>query len=106
VNVLDGFHINAHEPSNGLIATDLAVGGDAAPRVLRVDYPPGELRRFAFAEEPIRVYEGTVTIGVNFDAPPSPTQPLRFTLTYQPCDDNACLPPVRKGIELRSRPAG
>jgi hypothetical protein len=103
VTVLDGFHLNAHEASAGLIGTDLTVGGDAAQRVTRIDYPPGELRRFGFADEPIRVYEGKVSIVVNFTAPQPPSQRLQLMLTYQPCDEMACLPPVRKGIELQSR---
>ena len=37
-----------------------AGGGDHIE--LSVDYPPGKSRTFAFADRPIRVYEGTVKL--------------------------------------------
>jgi thiol:disulfide interchange protein len=79
-----------------LIATDLAVVGVEA----EVDYPRGIDRRFAFADQPIRVYEGEITLPVRFNSAP----PDRITLrvTYQPCTDTTCLPAVTKQVELVS----
>jgi hypothetical protein len=73
--------------------------GDAA-REANVDYPPGEEQRFAFATQPIRVYGGEVTFAVRVPSPPPKGQPLRMNLTYQACDDSACLPPVTKQLEV------
>jgi uncharacterized protein YyaL (SSP411 family) len=96
IEVLDGFHINAHEASAGLVPTKLAVVGVEGASV---DYPPGEERKFEFADQAIRVYEGTVTFAVRFPSPPA-TSKLTLRLTYQACNDFACLPPLTKQFEL------
>lgn len=100
LDVLDGFHINAHEAGKGLIPTTLSVS--QGPDLAGIDYPPGEERRFAFADAPIRVYDGTVTIAVRFKDEPLPADVLHLSLTYQACNESACLSPVTKRVELRS----
>ena len=89
-----GFHIQAHDAGEGLIATTLGV-----PEGASVDYPPGKETRLDFAEELVRVYEGTVTLRVTFAA--RPTQAIKLGLTYQACDASACLPVVTRAVELR-----
>jgi uncharacterized protein YyaL (SSP411 family) len=100
LEVLDGFHINAHEAGKGLVPTSLAVA--RGPDVAGIDYPPGEEQRFAFADAPIRVYDGSITIAVRFASAPSPGGTIQLSLTYQACDDSACLTPVTKRVELRN----
>ncbi|MDQ3441321.1 MAG: DUF255 domain-containing protein [Planctomycetota bacterium] len=100
LDVLDGFHINAHDAGKELVPTSLAVS--RGPDVAGIDYPPGEEQRFAFADEPIRVYDNTVLIAVRFTSTPSPEDVLQLSLTYQACDDSACLAPVTKRVELRN----
>jgi uncharacterized protein len=91
--IRQGFHIQAHDPGAGLVATNLAV-----PAAARVDYPPGEQRHVEFSAAPVRVYEGNVMLLVRFATPPQ--MPLRLGLTYQACDERACLPAVTKTIEV------
>jgi len=98
VSILPGFHINAHDASAGLLAAQLSVTGDAASAVTNIDYPPGELQRFAFSEAPIRVHTGDVIIVVTFNSPPSAA--ARLALYYQACDDTACFPPVTKQLDV------
>jgi hypothetical protein len=100
LDVLDGFHVNAQPASKGLIPTTLTFAD--APDVASIDYPPGEEQRFAFADEPIRVYSGSVMIAVRFKSEPLPADVLKLAVTYQPCDDSACLAPVTKRVELRT----
>ncbi len=100
LDVLDGFHINAHAAGKGLIPTTLVVSH--APDVAGIDYPQGEERRFAFAEESIRVYHGSITIAVRFTSEPLPADTLQLSVTYQACNDSACLSPVTKRLELRN----
>ena len=98
LHILDGFHINAHDTGGDvpLIATNLTADvPDAA-----IEYPPGEERRFAFSDKPIRVYSGDVTILLRFPKPPHPDSQVRLGLSYQPCDEAACLPPVTRQIEV------
>ncbi len=97
LGIADGFHINAHEPSAGLTGTLLSVTGDGAAAVVGVDYPPATEERFAFADEPVRVYAGAVTITVRF----STDRPaVRVALGYQACDDRTCLRPVTRPVPV------
>jgi len=69
------------------------------------------MKRFAFADQPISVYEGTVGIPVRITVPPTAASGrLRFpaTLRYQACNDRLCLPPVNTAaaIEVEVGPAG
>ncbi len=96
VTIAAGYHINAHNASAGLTATQLSVAGDAA--IASVDYPPGHEVTFAFAAEPIQVYAGDVTITVRFASEVATGTEVRLALTYQPCDDQACLPPATRQI--------
>ncbi len=99
LSILNGFHINAHETKSDipLIPTRLSVEGDERAKV---DYPPGEEQRFAFSEAPIRVYSGEAILAVELTSPRRKDQPLRLRLSYQACDEEACLPPVTQQIEL------
>lgn len=97
ISIADGFHINAHEPLKGLVATQLSVTSDSA-RVDRIDYPAAMLEQFPFAPEPMPVYGGTATIGVRFAE--APASVLQIALQYQACDDRACLPPITKTVDV------
>ena len=100
LNVLAGFHINAHEPGGDapLIPTTLTAdiaGGE-------IEYPPGEQRQFSFSASPIRVYAGEVIIKIQFSIPLKPESQLRLALSYQACDETACFPAVTKQIEVET----
>jgi uncharacterized protein YyaL (SSP411 family) len=103
LNILKGFHINAHQAAKGLTATDLSVSGDDIPPIESIDYPPGEDQGFAFSNSPIRVYSGTLAIAVRFRSPIPAGAKLKASLKYQACDDNACFPPAVKHMELPPR---
>ena len=69
----------------------------------RVVYPKGEAKKFAFADEPLSVYEGTLVVGAKLKV--APTVPpgsyaLKGKLTYQACNDHACLPPASVPVAL------
>jgi hypothetical protein len=98
LKILEPFHINAHEPTGELIATRLAVSGD--DDVATIDYPPGEQRRFAFSQAPLRVYAESVEFAVRFKSDMSGRPPIELALTYQACNDDACLPPVTKRFDV------
>ena len=100
VEILDGFHINAHDAGAGLVATSLAIGGVDAGDVAAVEYPVGERRRFEFSDEAIAIYEGSIEIGVRFRQPMR-GKSLAARLTYQACDEQTCLAAVTKQIEVQ-----
>jgi hypothetical protein len=95
LSVLHGFHVNAHAPSEGLVPTDLTIQGADLDEIV---YPPGEEQRFAFADHPVRVYTGEVLIEVRLRQ--KPAGPLTVRVRYQPCDDESCLAPVTKEIDV------
>ncbi|HEX8524957.1 MAG TPA: DUF255 domain-containing protein [Tepidisphaeraceae bacterium] len=100
VNVLEPFHINAHETIEGLVGTTITAAEGTA-EIEKVEYPPGEEQAFAFADEKLRVYSGKVVIVVRFKEAVQPGAPLRLRLTYQACDENSCLTPVTQTLEMR-----
>jgi hypothetical protein len=99
VEVMAGFHVNANVASQDLIPTSIAAAG---VEISDIHYPPGEVKKFPFAEEPIRVYEGAFTITLRFKQPPA-SDKLTVRLTYQACNEDSCLPPITKQFELVSR---
>ena len=107
LSILKGFHINAHDPQSGevpLIPTNLTVTDSyGAPADVTIDYPPGEEQAFGFTDKPIRVYSGDVVLALRFKAVMVGAGPLQLSLSYQPCDESACLPPVTKTVEVKAR---
>jgi uncharacterized protein len=101
VRIDGGFHINAHDTATGLMATQLSVGGDDAAEVEAIEYPLGEERTFAFQETPLHVYDGEITISVQFKKPQPAGSVVKMALMYQACNDTACLPPAVKQIEIQ-----
>jgi DsbC/DsbD-like thiol-disulfide interchange protein len=96
--VAAGFHINDHKPTlDYLIPTELKVDPSDHFTVKSVVYPKGTLKRFAFSDAPLSVYEGTVVVGMLLQAAPTVpagTYTLKAKFAYQACNDHACLPPT------------
>jgi uncharacterized protein YyaL (SSP411 family) len=89
LQILNPYHINAHDASEGMIPAELSVLG-AQPTA--IEYPHGQDE--PYGDRSIRVYHGQVSIMVRFAE--APTEPIRLRLRYQACDNSACLPEVRK----------
>ena len=92
-----GFHINANPASLPyLIPTSVSFAG-VTP--YRVNYPASVRFKPKFSDEPLDVYEGTVTITASFakgaldDAPA-----FHATVTAQACTDQICLPPAELAV--------
>lgn len=91
------WHTNSNQPTyDYLIPTQLEVEVPAGWGEPRVTYPAGHMATFAFADEPLSVYEGEAMIyaDVAIAADAAGTFELPFRLTYQACDDRSCLAPV------------
>jgi hypothetical protein len=97
--IADGYHINAHQAEKDLIATQLTIAGQ---EVESISYPEGERRRFPFADREIAVYSGAVTIAAKFRKSMTGQPPVRMGIAYQACDEQACLPPVTKQMEVNT----
>ncbi len=102
-----GYHINDHKPSlDYLIPTRVTFEGPPSFKVENVVYPHGTLRKFAFLDAPISVYEGEIHLGSILKVARSAKQGsyrLRGKLMYQACNDHACLPPTNVPFEVSVR---
>jgi len=108
VRVEDGWHINSNKPSfEYLIATRVEFEKDPATAGISLGepvYPAHVDRTFSFTDgKPLRVYEGTVLIGLTATAArdlAAGERRLRATLTAQACNDNSCLAPAKMPVEF------
>ncbi len=101
----DAWHSNAHEPTfDYLIPTAVAVTVPAGWEEAAVNYPDAVSRTFAFADQPLDVYEGRVVMIAEVPVPEaaSGSEVLQVAVTYQACDHDSCLAPVtvREDVEL------
>jgi thioredoxin:protein disulfide reductase len=97
--IAHGFHVNAHVPSEDyLIPTRIAADLPSGILLVETTYPRGVMRKFGFADKPLRVYENSFTVRMKLraasNAPIGP-QKIGLTLGYQACTEDACLPPVK-----------
>jgi suppressor for copper-sensitivity B len=98
VRVEDGWHVNSNTPTfDYLIPTklDLELPDGWAEETVR--YPRHEMQSFAFADQPLAVYDGEFVILSEIQVPASAAKgavPIRAALRYQACNDSQCLPPV------------
>ncbi|MFN7941220.1 MAG: thioredoxin family protein [Thermoanaerobaculia bacterium] len=106
----EGWHAQAHVPTyDYLIPTELTLVAPAGWTVGPVAYPPPAKYRFAFAQDPLDVYAGTVAMIVEVALPAGAgSGRIEATLRYQACDDKECLPPVETtaGVDLAVGAAG
>ena len=97
VRIDAGWHLNAHPASmQDLIPTSITFNADVPIEVLKVTYPEGEEVRFAFADQPLRVYEGEIVIRaqiqVKSEKIPAQAQ-IHAVVSHQACSDAVCLAP-------------
>jgi hypothetical protein len=96
--VAAGYHLNDHKPSlDYLIPTELKLEPSAEITVKDVVYPKGTLKKLAFADSALSVYEGTVVVGALLQvakAVPPGSYTVKGKFAYQACNDHACLPPA------------
>ncbi len=99
-----GWHVNSNPASfDYLIPTALEAEVPAGWPPAAVAYPPGKKLKFAFADEPLSVYDGRVVLIAKLAVPAGAaagTTNVLASVTYQACDDSSCLPPVTKEQEV------
>ena len=102
--IAPGFHINDHKPTlDYLIPTEWKIEPSGQVSVEKVVYPKGQMKKFAFSDTQLAVYEGALTVGallkVDRKARPG-TYALKGQFHYQACNDHACLPPKSVPVNL------
>ena len=96
LKVRKGWHINANPASlDFLVPTSLRITSEHPVETIEISYPPAKRVRFPFADGPLAVYAGEVTIPAILEIgryPPGGVR-LDLALEFQACDDTRCLPP-------------
>lgn len=97
LEITPGFHVNANPATfSYLIATEVQPGIVDGITVGKITYPAGVAQKFAFADQPLSVYEGKVTIPIPLTVAPDAKgqRMLPLKLRVQACDSEKCLPPA------------
>lgn len=112
MTIESGWHVNSDKPTfEYLIPTVLDLELPPGWADEKVQYPPAETQTFAFADQPLSVFDGEVVIEAEIRVPdnaPAGPVPVRASLRYQACNESQCLPPVtaKAEVELRIGPQG
>ena len=93
-----GWHVNSHTPKEDfLIPTEIRIKPAEGLELSPVKYPKHKETKFSFSDQPLAVYEGRTVFlvqgTVDAKAAPGP-RALTAVISYQPCNDNQCLPPA------------
>ncbi|HVN47210.1 MAG TPA: cytochrome c biogenesis protein CcdA [Bacteroidota bacterium] len=104
VTIANGWHINSHTPTfDYLIGTEITFQPNQKISVVDVHYPPGKKVLLGFAEQPIDLYEGTITLTASFKIMNDHefrSDTVRGILTAQACNNQTCLAPVNLDIVI------
>jgi hypothetical protein len=99
-----GYHINANPATFPyLIATEVQPGKVEGVSVGdKLSYPQPKMERFSFAETPLAVYEGSVTIPIPLTAAAGAKgqRTIPFKIRVQACDAEKCYPPANLDAAL------
>ena len=106
LKIAAGWHVNANPVGQeNLIPTTVVVDTDTAVEIVDIAYPKGRAARFEFSDRSLNVYEGSLTIPLQLKQKPRTlldrTVPIVLKLTYQLCNEMACLLPQTVDIPLK-----
>lgn len=109
VQINENWHINSNKPSDEfLIPTELRIEPSDEYKVSRIIYPEPTLKRLAFAEQPLAIFEGDFNIRLEGKILQTADSlvTVKGSLYYQGCNDQVCLPPTDLpfGLEIPIRP--
>ncbi len=102
--ITPGFHINSNQPTEAyLIPTVLKLEAIDQATIEAIKYPEAEFERFAFSEQPLSVYKGTIDFSVTLllsDRFPTGKNAIKGSISYQACNDNNCFAPTTEHFEI------
>ncbi|HKF45097.1 MAG TPA: cytochrome c biogenesis protein CcdA [Thermoanaerobaculia bacterium] len=99
-----GWHVNSHHPSEDyLIATSVTVDPAGGVAAGEPKYPEGMLKKFAFAEKPLSVYEGAFSITVPLQGS---AEKVTGAIEFQACSDTQCLAPASVRFQASAAAGG
>ncbi len=93
--ILAGYHVNSHTPNEDyLIPTAVKLEAPPGASAGAPAYPPGQMKKFSFAEKPLSVYEGAFTVTVPVSWTGTAAAAFAGTLDFQACNDTQCFAPA------------
>ena len=99
-----GYHLNANPPTFPYLkATELEIKPGDGITPGKVAYPAAIKGKFAFAEEPLAVYEGETELKAELKAEKTAVagkRSLEAVLRIQACDDQVCYPPGKIDLQI------
>lgn len=104
LTIEDTWHVNSHTPTyDYLIGTALEIEPVEGIILSDLRYPAGHLMQFDFAEDPLSVYDQTVTIFLSLRLSEK-LEPgdyrIPAKLRVQACNDQVCLAPSTIAVEI------
>jgi thiol:disulfide interchange protein DsbD len=104
LNVAEGYHINAHFPSEEyLFATNVKFEPLPGMKISEVRYPKPKLQKFEFSEKELAVLDGKIyvyAIAQTEQKLELGKKIIRATVTVQSCNDKLCLAPADLKVEI------
>ncbi len=97
----EGWHVNSHSPGEKfLIPTDVSLTTTLGT-LSEIRYPTHVERRFAFADKPMLVYEGTVRFEADLTVPAGARGEVVVggTVSFQSCNERQCFAPAKLPVE-------
>jgi hypothetical protein len=98
------FHVNSNRPIGKYVkATSLKLSAVSGIKIGPVIYPRGMMRKFAFSEEQLSVYEGRVVMRFNITIPSdfqTGVTQITARLSYQSCSNEVCFQPELRSISM------
>jgi thiol:disulfide interchange protein DsbD len=99
LDIAEGYHVQGHQPSAGLIATEVKFEPVAGITIKEPTYPAPKyikLESLGLGDEALAVHDGTIYVVADAEADssikPGPLE-IRARYTVQACDDRVCLAP-------------
>lgn len=104
INTQSGYHINANPASFAYLkATELDLQDTPELIVDYIYYPNPQVKKFAFSEQELKVYEGEIQLKVMMNAEqaaPKGPRTMPAKLNVQACDDKVCYPPATIDVSI------
>ena len=101
IAVAKGWRINSNEPQPNLQPTQMSAESRLV-EIKRVESPPAREVHLGFIGEPLKVYDGTITVTVWLHAKPDAlgSETLTLQLRYQACNEKRCLMPTERYLRI------
>lgn len=97
LQIKNGYHVNANPPSQSYLKpTEIELKPAEGISVEFITYPDPLVKKFAFSETPLKVYEGETDLKVHLKADKRAStgkHNLSAQLRVQACDDKVCYAP-------------